>query len=73
MPRAAVRTYGPATALGKAIGDCWLAIKGTGLAIEGLFHQKDCGQLTSTVGIVRLSSQALKVSIAAGFATRFPT
>ena len=64
-PRAAIHTYGPAAAFGKGVEDCWAAIKGTGLAIKGLFHKQERGQLTSTVGIVRLSSQALKASVAA--------
>jgi regulator of sigma E protease len=65
IARAAIRQYGVASALRMGFGDCWQAIKGTGLAIQGLFHKQTRGQLTSTVGIVRLSSQALKVSIAA--------
>jgi regulator of sigma E protease len=62
VPGIATRSYGPGTALRYAVNDCWQAVKGMGLAIAGLFHKEERGQLTSTVGIVRVSSSALDVS-----------
>ncbi len=62
VPSPVLRSYPVGTAFGKALDDCWLATKGMGLAIAGLFDQHGRGQLTSTVGIVRVSSEALKVS-----------
>jgi regulator of sigma E protease len=61
-PAPVIRSYPVWTAFGKAFDQCWQATKGMGLAIAGLFHAKERGQLTSTVGIVRVSSNALKVS-----------
>ena len=56
------KSYGVLTSFRFALDDCWQATKGMGLAIEGLFHHKGRDQLTSTVGIVKVSSNALKVS-----------
>ena len=44
-----------------AARDCWRVVTGTAGALGGLFHSKQRGQLTSTVGIVRVSQQALRV------------
>ena len=44
-----------------AAGDCWQVLTGTVHAFGALFHQKERGQLTSAVGIVRASEQALQV------------
>jgi regulator of sigma E protease len=44
-----------------AANDLGQVITGTFRAFGALFHQKDRGQLTSAVGIVRVSQQALKV------------
>jgi regulator of sigma E protease len=46
----------------------WNAVRGTGQAIAGLFHKQQRGQLTSTVGIVKESHQALQI----GFRTYLP-
>jgi regulator of sigma E protease len=62
VPGVAYKRYGAPTAFRYAINDCWQAIKGMGLAIKGLFYKEGRDQLTSTVGIVRVSSDALKVS-----------
>jgi regulator of sigma E protease len=62
VPGIATRSYGPGTAFRYAVNDCWQAVKGMGLAVAGLFHKEERGQLTSTVGIVRVSSNALDVS-----------
>jgi regulator of sigma E protease len=61
-PGVKYKSYGVATAFRYALDDCWQATKGMGLAIAGLFHHKGRDQLTSTVGIVKVSSNALKVS-----------
>ena len=44
-----------------AVNDCWQVVTGTGHAFGALFHKKERGQLTSAVGIVRVSQQALQV------------
>jgi regulator of sigma E protease len=62
LPRISFKHYSAPAALRLAADDSWLAVKGMGLAIAGLFHEKSRGQLTSTVGIVRASDNALKVS-----------
>jgi regulator of sigma E protease len=41
--------------------DCWQVVTGTVHAFGALFHKKERGQLTSAVGIVRVSQQALEV------------
>ena len=41
--------------------DCWQVVSGTVKAFAGIFHGHERGQLTSTVGIVRVSAQALRV------------
>ena len=40
---------------------CWQVATGTVDAFGALFHSKERGQLTSTVGIVRVSAAALKI------------
>ena len=62
VPGVSLRHYSAGAAFHLAADDCWQATKGMGLAIYGLFHQKQRDQLTSAVGIVRVSSDALKVS-----------
>jgi regulator of sigma E protease len=52
-------TYGVVTSARLAGGDLWQVVTGTGKAIGGLFHQKERKQLTSAVGIVRVSQAAL--------------
>ena len=47
--------------LGLAASQCWQVVTGTGQAIGGLFHRKERKQLTSAVGIVRVSQEALTV------------
>ena len=44
-----------------AVNDGWQVVSGTVSAFGALFHKKERGQLTSAVGIVRVSQQALKV------------
>jgi regulator of sigma E protease len=62
VPGVKLKHYGALTAFRYAGNDMWQATKGMGLAVAGLFHSKGRDQLTSTVGIVRVSSDALKVS-----------
>ena len=47
-----------------AANDCWQVVDGTARAFGALFHKKERGQLTSAVGIVRVSQQALQVGFA---------
>src|SRR5262249_47221375 len=41
--------------------DCWNVVTGTFSALGAIVHSKERGQLTSTVGIVKVSQQALRV------------
>jgi regulator of sigma E protease len=61
IPAAALRTYPLGTSVRLAADDCWHVVTGTVQAFGALFHSKERGQLTSTVGIVRISAQALRV------------
>ena len=45
-----------------AARDCWQVVTGTVAAFGAIFRGHEHGQLTSTVGIVRISAAALKVS-----------
>jgi regulator of sigma E protease len=45
----------------RAVSDCWQVVTGTFGAFGSLFHRHGQAQLTSTVGIVRVSAAALKV------------
>jgi len=62
VPGVSFKKYGFFPAVHFAANDTWQATKGMGLAVKGLFHSKGRDQLTSTVGIVKVSSNALKVS-----------
>jgi regulator of sigma E protease len=44
-----------------AARDCWNVVTGTFSVLGSLVHSKERGQLTSAVGIVRVSQQALRV------------
>jgi regulator of sigma E protease len=44
-----------------AARDCWNIVTGTLSALGAIVHSKERGQLTSTVGIVKVSQQALRV------------
>ncbi len=61
VPAAQLRTYAFGTSLRLAADDCLHVFTGTVKAFGALFHSKQRGQLTSTVGIVRISQQALRV------------
>ena len=61
LPAAALRTYSLGTSVRLAADDCWHVVTGTVQAFGAIFHSKERGQLTSTVGIVRISAQALRV------------
>ena len=63
VPAQVLRSYGTAGSLSRAGSLCWQITTGTGAAIGGLFHSKERGQLTGTVGIVRESAAALKVGL----------
>jgi len=62
VPAAETVSYPAGHSARLAIDDCWLTVTGTGKAIGELFTGHEKGQLTSTVGIVRVSAAALKVS-----------
>ena len=64
QPSVAVVTYPPWSAARRAVADCWQVVTGTAEAIGNLFHGQERGQLTSAVGIVRVSAAVLKVSVA---------
>jgi regulator of sigma E protease len=61
IPAAETVHYSLGESAGKSANACWLVVKGTVQAFGALFHSKERGQLTSTVGIVRISAAALKV------------
>ena len=61
VPAAQLVSYPIAKSTRLAVDDCWHVVTGTVTAFGALFHAKERGQLTSTVGIVRMSAQALRV------------
>jgi regulator of sigma E protease len=62
-PAAELVTYSVGHSARAAADECWRIVAGTGQAIRSLFgSSQQRGQLTSTVGIVRISAAALKVS-----------
>jgi regulator of sigma E protease len=61
IPSAQLVSYPLGTSTRLAVDDCWHVVTGTVKAFGALFHAKERGQLTSTVGIVRISAQALRV------------
>jgi regulator of sigma E protease len=61
IPAAQLVSYPLGTSTRLAVDDCWHVVTGTVKAFGALFHAKQRGQLTSTVGIVRISAQALRV------------
>ena len=61
IPTAQLVSYPFGTSTRLAVDDCWHVVTGTVKAFGALFHAKERGQLTSTVGIVRISAQALRV------------
>jgi regulator of sigma E protease len=62
VPAATLITYPLGHSARLAGGDCWQVVSGTVKAFSSLFGGHQRGQLTSTVGIVRISAAALKVS-----------
>ena len=62
VPAATLVTYPLGHSARLAGGDCWQVVSGTVKAFSALFQGQQRGQLTSTVGIVRVSAAALKVS-----------
>jgi regulator of sigma E protease len=61
VPSAQLVSYPFVRSTRLAVDDCWHVVTGTVTAFGALFHAKERGQLTSTVGIVRMSQQALRV------------
>jgi regulator of sigma E protease len=60
-PAAKLVSYPLGNSAGRAASDCWQVVTGTFGAFGSLFHRHGQSQLTSTVGIVRISAAALKV------------
>jgi regulator of sigma E protease len=63
QPAAQLVSYPLGTSARLAGSDCWQVVTGTAKAIGSLFGAHNQGQLTSTVGIVRISAAALKISV----------
>jgi len=61
VPATEERSYPLGTSARLAAGDCRQVVTGTVQAFGSIFHAKERGQLTSAVGIVRVSEQALEV------------
>ena len=61
LPAAQLVSHPFGASIHLAARDCWNVVTGTFSALGGLVHSKERGQLTSTVGIVRVSQQALRV------------
>ncbi|HUJ92701.1 MAG TPA: site-2 protease family protein [Gaiellaceae bacterium] len=62
VPAATLAKYSVGHSARLAVADCWHVVTGTVAAFTSIFHGHPKGQLTSTVGIVRISAAALKVS-----------
>jgi regulator of sigma E protease len=60
-PAAKLVTYSLGHSASRGASDCWTVVTGTFGAFGSLFHSHGQTQLTSTVGIVRISAAALKV------------
>ncbi|HKB93987.1 MAG TPA: M50 family metallopeptidase [Gaiellaceae bacterium] len=61
QPEARLVSYPLGRSIGRAASDCWQVATGTVSAFGSLFHSHGQGQLTSTVGIVKVSAAALKI------------
>jgi regulator of sigma E protease len=61
VPAAKLASYSLGHSADLAASDCWQVVSGTAKAFGALFHGHSQGQLTSTVGIVRISAAALRV------------
>ena len=61
-PAARLVSYPAVKSARLAAGDCWQVASGTASAIISMFGGKGRSQVTSTVGIARISAQALRVS-----------
>jgi regulator of sigma E protease len=64
QPAVALASYPPGSAARRAGSDLLGVVTGTAQAVGNLFHGHERGQLTSAVGIVRVSAAVLKVSVA---------
>jgi len=62
VPAAMLAKYSVGHSARLAVLDCWHVVTGTVNAFTSIFQGRPQGQLTSTVGIVRISAAALKVS-----------
>jgi regulator of sigma E protease len=64
QPAATLVSYPLVHSAGLAASDCWQVVTGTVKAFGSLFHAHGQSQVTSTVGIVRVSAAALQVGFA---------
>jgi regulator of sigma E protease len=62
VPAAETVAYSPGHSVRLAAAACWSVVSGTVQAFTSLFGSHRQGQLVSTVGIVKISNAALKVS-----------
>ncbi len=62
QPAAQLVSYPVGTSARLALSDCWQVVTGTVKAVSSLFGAHQQGQVMSTVGIVRVSAAALKIS-----------
>ena len=62
VPEAETVAYSPGHSVRLAAAACWSVVSGTVQAFTSLFGSHHQGQLVSTVGIVKISNAALKVS-----------
>ncbi len=62
VPTAETVSYGPLRSAHLAAGASWSVVSGTAQAFSSMFGGHPKGQLVSTVGIVKISNAALKVS-----------
>ena len=62
VPAATLAKYSIGHSARLAVADVWRVVAGTAGALTSVFRGHPKGQLTSTVGIVRISAAALKVS-----------
>ncbi len=63
VPAPELVSYGAGTSASKSVSLCWQIVTGTAGAIGNLFRGHERGQLTSTVGIVRISVAQLRIGL----------
>jgi regulator of sigma E protease len=61
VPAAKLVSHPVGASAGLALHDCWNVVSGTATALGSIFHSKERGQLTGTIGIAKVSQQQLRV------------